>query len=49
MFMFVHIEVTQEITTGIIPLEAVCINPYRKGLTLVENPVWDLLLETNQS
>ena len=41
MFMFVCIKVTQDITTGVIPLEAVRI-PYQKGLTLVENPVWDL-------
>ena len=39
--MFAYIEVTQDIRTGVIPLEAVCI-PYRKGLTFVENPVWDL-------
>ena len=32
MFMFVCIEVTQDITTGVIPLEAVRI-PYQKGLT----------------
>ena len=31
MFMFVYIEVTQEITTGIIPLEAGCINPTKKA------------------
>ena len=32
MFMFAYIEVTQDITTSVIPLEAVRI-PYRKGLT----------------
>ena len=34
MFMFVYIEVTQDITTGVIPLEAVR-TPYRKGLTII--------------
>ena len=33
MFIFAYIEVTQDITTGVIPLEAVRI-PYRKSLTV---------------
>ena len=34
MFMFAYIEVTQDITTGIIPLEAIRIH-YQKGLTIL--------------
>ena len=44
MFMFAYIEVTQDITTGVIPLEAVRI-PYRKGLTEVEDGSRDVYLD----